>query len=545
MDGTTTMTTKQEIVEKIVTEKSKPYSLTTEIFAGRKDIPAFISDHKVFKTPLKINKIFPSIGLKNFKEPCELAKPLLDLKKENFVSSLVAAMLNGLTAARDEAMIVGDRIQFLLTGDDQDGQLGKIDDVYNLMNLVKNLIPQLDTYNNNYERIVQAAEGKIVLRLVEEVCGRDGKAVFRKNESLFKVFAKLRDQFTANNLNFMNLEQAPEFKTFCAENVPNKKYQVVFSADGSEGAWDILTMSMRGIKSCQRWDGDYPRCLIGSILSKFVGIIYITSGADYEFSCVLPGGQQVGGNGLKMMRRALVRYAIDADEHKPCLLIERLYPTAAGAEVDEETLQVFIKALSSKTSLPVHFAPSLGQKVRHFYVPFEQIRTEVAERDWTYQDTPLKTNLDFQLHVLSSASNEDVMRYINGFRSKLVTQMGESFRNILTNRQKVDEEVSRTIANIRLNSSIDKFHEQIVKLVFDNARVNTPKTITDPKDHYRKYLIQLALNLKNIKQTQYPNLVAHIDQNVSRAVNHQVFCDFIFNSLIKTAITQELKSVMN
>lgn len=525
---------KVEQVEKVLMEnaRSLPYSLTTEIFKGKKEVPEFITGHKVFRSPTKISKIFPAIGLKNFKESCELAKPLLDLKKENFVSHLIGAMLNGLIAARDEAMAVGDRIQFLLLGDERAAQLAKIDDVYNLVVLIKNLIPQIDTYNNAFERVVATSEGRIVLRLVDEVADRNGKPIFRKNESLFKVFAKLREQFTANNLNFINLEQSNEFKTFCAENVPNKKYQVIFSAEGEDGAWDLLTMSMRGIKSCQRWDGDYPRCLIGSILSKFVGIIYITSGADFE------------NRGTKMMRRSLVRYAIDADEGKPCLIVDRMYPLQQGQDVDEETLKVFMTALKSKTSLPVHFAPHLGSKVRHFYVPFEKIREEVPERDWTYQDTPLKTNLDFQLHVLTSAANEDVSRYITLFKTKLVTQMGECFRNVLSNNMQVDEEITRTISNIRLNHSIDKFNEQITKFIFDRHVFTTPKSFTDPRDCYRKYLMALAFSLKNIRAQQDAHLIMHIDAATSRPVNHKSFCDFLFNKLILGCIKQELKAIV-
>lgn len=524
---------KTESVEKPVVEKKKSYYLTTEIFKGRKEIPQFISTHPVFKTPHKINKIFPAIGLHNFKEPCEIQKPLIDLKKENFVTALVQAMLNGLTAARDEVTLFGDRIQFLMSDAERDAQVGKLDDVYNLVHLIKNLIPQIDTYNNAYERIVQTSDGKIVLRLVDEVLDRNGKAVFRKNESLFKVFAKLREQFTAYNLNFVNLEQTNEFKTFSTENVANKKYNVVFTAEGPEGAWDILTMSMRGIKSCQRWDGDYPRCLIGSVLSKYVGIIYITSGNDH------------GGYGSKMMRRSLVRYAIDADEHKPCLLIDRMYPLQQGQDVDEETLRIFKKALESKTSLPVHFAPSLGSKVKHFYVPFEKIREEVPERDWTYQDTPLKTNLDFQLHVIASSSNEDINRYINLFRVKLVTQMGEYFRSILNNSRKVDEEIARTVSNIRLNASIDKFNESIVKMIFDRVAINAPKNSGEPREYYRKYLIQMLVSLRSIKEYQMGLLIGQIDQVTSRKVNHEAFVEFLFHKLIKEIILQELKTVIN
>ncbi len=537
--------TTQEAIKKttMTTEAYKPFIMTTDLFKGKPNIPLFVLNHKVFKTPLKINKIFSSIGLKNFKEPCDLAKPLLDLKKENFVSNLITTMFNALNDARNETMAIGDRIQFLLVGEEKAAQLAKVEDVYNLMVLVKNLMPQLDTYNNAFERVIQTSEGRIALRLVEDVCGRNGKPVFRKNESLFKVFGKLREQFTANNLNFIDLERSPQAKTFNVENVPNKRYMVVFSAEGYEGAYDLLTMSMRGIKSCQRWDGDYPRCLIGSIVSKFVGIIYITSGADFEFSSSCPDGDVVTGNGLKMMRRSLVRYAIDADEGKPCLIIDRMYPLQQGQDVDEETLKVFMKALQAKTSLPIHFAPTLGTKVKHFYVPFEKIREEMPERDWTYQDTPLKTSVDFDLHVLASASNEDINRYINRFRGNLVAYMGEYFRNILSNNIQAEQEITRTVSNIRLNNSIDRFNDTIAKVVFERFSFHE-KNITDPRDCYRKYLMKLALALKSIRASQEAVINAHIDAATSRSVNHKAFCDFLFQKVILGCIKQELKGII-
>jgi len=538
------MTQKEQSSKTTAVSKQPPYMLTTELFKGRKDLPSFITKHRAFCTPYKVSKIFPSLGLKNFKEPCELAKPLIDLKKENFVTNLVHVMLNALINARNEATAFGDRIQFLLTGEERSAQLAKIDDVYNLVTLVRNLIPQLDTYNNAYERVVQTSEGKIVLRLIEEVCDKNGKPAFRRNESLFKVFSKLKEQFAANNLNFISLDQTNEFKVFCAENVPNKKYMVVFSSDGEEGAWDLLTMSMRGIKSCQRWDGDYPRCLIGSVVSKYVGIIYITSGSDYEFNCNTTQGEACKGKGLKMMRRSLVRYVVDADEGKPCLIIDRMYPLQQGVDVDEETLRVFMTALKSKTNLPIYFAPHLGSKVKHFYVPYEKIREELPERDWTYQDTPLKTNIDLQLHILSSVSYEDVDRYINLFRTKLITRMGEAFRDVLANNVRVDAEISKTMHNIRLNnSSVDRFNGAIAKMIFDRFVFNTQE-LKDPKECYKKYLMQLALNLKTIQQAQYSNLVVHIDQATSRSVNHKIFIDYIFRAVILDCIKQELKSLV-
>lgn len=519
-----------KIEKKLIKAKVKPYTLSTEVFKG-KEVPPFIRDHYFFKNPVKIQKIFPAIGLRNFKEPCDLSKPLLDLKKDNFVTNLIHAMLNALIAARDEAQTFGDRIQFIMSGEDRANQLGKIDDIYKLANLTKSLIPQLDTYNNAFERIIQTSDGKIVLRLVDDVCDINGKAIFQKDEKLFKVFTKLREMFLAYNLNFINLDQTPEFKTFSSENVANKKYMVVFSSEGVEGAWDILTMSMRGIKSCQRWDGEYHRCLIGSILSKYVGVIYITSGADFE------------NKGTKMMRRSLVRYAVDADEGKPCILIDKIYPVENGT-VDEETLKIFTNHIKARTNLPVYFAPTLANKsARHFYVPFEKRREETPERDWTYQDTPLKTNLDFQLHMLTTSNNEDVNRHIACFRSKLITYLGEYLQNVLSSPKAFDPEISRTIANIRFNYSIDKFNEQFVRLILDRVAYLPSKVVTDPRDSYRKYLLQLVIQMKGIRQVQQPHINHQIDQACSRAVNYDAFCDFLCSAILKFA-KQELKNLI-
>lgn len=552
---------KEEIVKKPAIEIRSPL-LLADLFKGRKDIPSFVLKHRLFQSvnkteekSHKYSKIFPAIGLHNFKEPCDLSKPLLDLKKENFVSALIVAMLNGVVKAKDDARSIGDRVQFLLVGAERDALLAKVDDVYNLAHLCQGIATQIDTYNNTYEKCVQSSDGKIVLRLIAEVADRNGKAIFRKNESLFKVFAKLRDAFAANNLEFFNLEQSNEFKTFCAENLPNKKYLVCFSADGVDGAWDLLTMSMRGIKSCQRWDGDYPRCLIGSIVSKYVGIIYISSGAEYEFTYKSPegGAGDITSKGLKMMRRSLVRYAIDVDEGKPCLIVDRMYPTPQqGAEVDEETLKVFMNAIQSKTSLPVYFAPSLGNKIKHFYVPYEKIREEMPERDWTYQDTPLKTNIDFQLHVLASATTEDVNRYISSFRAKLITQIGEIFRDIINKNIKVEEEVEKTVKNIKLNLAVDRFSDTLVKTIF-NAHPyfyahpyhsNIPD-ITDPRNSYRKYLMGLLLALRTIQVARSADISAHIANSTSREVNHKIFGDFLFRKLIADCIKQEVKTISN
>ncbi len=509
--------------------------LASTVFAG-KDIPAFLKEHKAFKAPaagkepITIKKIFPTIGLSNFKEPCALIKPSLDLKKENFVSALIQVMLSAAGTARDQAQLVIDKIQFIQEGEEQAANLDKIDNIFNLLDIIKNLIPQIDTYNNAYEKVIQGAEGKITLRLAEDVNDKNGKPAFRKNESLFKVFNKLKELCATNNIEMISIEQTNEFKTFSAENVAQKNYSVVFTAEGKEGAWDLLTMSMRGIQSCQTWTSDYPRCLIGSILSKFTGIIYITSGTDVE------------GRGAKMMRRSIVRYAIDADAHEPCILIDKIYPKTY--EDDAEALKIFTDALQKRTSLPIYYSFKLGNKAKHFYIPFEKVREEIPARDWSYQDTPLKTDIDFQLHILASATKEDVSRYINCFRAKLIAYLGEYFRDVIMGAKITEPEVKRTVSNIRLNHSIDKFNEQIVYHIFHNFIYDIPKTLTNPKDCYRKYLMDFALKLKNIRVAQQTAINIEVDKATSRTVNHKEFTDFIFG-LVAGFTKQELKNLVN
>ena len=109
-------------------------------------------------------------------------------------------------------------------------------------------------------------EGKVVLKLISSIPDeKEGKNIFRRDEPLFRIFNAVKERCLTLGIPLLNLETTEPFKIFSKENMPNKDYSMLFSSEGEAGAWDIATMSMRGIRSCQRWDGEYPRCLIGSI----------------------------------------------------------------------------------------------------------------------------------------------------------------------------------------------------------------------------------------------------------------------------------------
>lgn len=145
-----------------------------------------------------------------------------------------------------------------------------------------------------------------------------------------------------------------------------EKSRIVFSSDKQKGMWDIATMSMRGIRSCQSWRGSYKRNLIGSIIDPFVGIIYLTNGD------ILPKGE-------RMARRALVRYVVHKRTNEPALLIERLYPyhnNVWGFNPDIETIAIFIAFLAKKTKNQFPIITSKG--ISNYIIPNSKIVSKMS-----------------------------------------------------------------------------------------------------------------------------------------------------------------------
>ncbi len=294
-------------------------------------------------------------------------------------------------------------------------------------------------------------------------------------------------------------------------------------------------MSMRGIKSCQRWDGEYHRCLIGSILSKYVGIIYLTSGSDF------------GGLGTKMMRRCLVRYAIDMTESKPCILIDRMYPSESG--VNEEALKAFTNAIKSRTSLPVYYAPTLSEasKTRCFYIPFEKRRTEIPAKDWTYQDIPLKTNIDYKLHVLTTAHNEDYEYYVSAFKNNLSHHLSSTLRKITSNELNVSPLVKQMVSNIRMYLSINTLIEQFSKFILSGMPYQLDhQNNMEIKALYRKFLFKTASQIKKNQQLQKVNLNGLLNQfSTSANSDHTEFVEFMTASIFGFIKSELSKNINN
>lgn len=517
------------MVEKV----SKKFSISTDLFKG-KPAPDFIKNHALFKNPVKVQKVFPSIGLPNFRDKANIDKCLVDVKKEgSYVHNLLRVMVDTLVQVRDLIAYQADRFQYLDSKEVREQNRPKLGELYNISNLVSNLSSCVDPYNKDVlTGAIQTADGKIALKLIKDISDNNNKVIFRKDESLFKILNKIKERCATVNVAFAGLEQTDAFKIFSKENIPNKEFSIIFSSEGSDGAWDLATMSMRGIKSCQRWDGDYPRCLIGSILSKFVGIIYLTSGVQSDNQ-----GAYIN-LGSKMMRRCVVRYAVDADEGKPCILIDKMYP-----ELDKDVLNIFMSAIKSKTELPVYYAQDLGNKLRHIYIPTEKIREEILDREWSYQDTPLKSKNDLNVYTLNQ-NKDEVEREIKGFRVNLSLFLARRMESIFNGDAQIsDPEIKKTINNIRMNTSYTPFCESVSTCILNSFRAPPSVHVMNSKIYYKKYLMDLLTKRKQMAVSAETNLTAFLQQNTSRTVDAPAFVSYIFALVAEFAKNEATKLI--
>lgn len=129
---------------------------------------------------------------------------------------------------------------------------------------------------------------------------------------------------------------------------PPVKMDVVFSSDGADGLWDILTMSMRGVSSCKHWDNkQHSKAIVSTAVHPTIGIIYLTDGSMTEY-------------GLSINRRSLIYYSDNASwggAMPSRITIDRIYTKTTNTNplvyhnVDPDAVRIkniFKKFLQSK-----------------------------------------------------------------------------------------------------------------------------------------------------------------------------------------------------
>lgn len=329
---------------------------------GNTKYPTYIRNHPVFTHLSSIKKIFPHVGLPNLVEDC-MVNALLEAQQvatQLIYSDIRVAVYHKRTAFHKHEL----RTLF--------------DAIYN----------EIGSY---YNHMIQGEGERVSLKFYHDCGIYQGKTFARQGESLFKVYNKLSQLAVEAGVSALpELEAMPNFKTFSSVNVPKKTFKLHFSSDGEQGAWDIATMSMRGINSCQSWDTPQSYGLIGSITSKYVGVIYVAA------SEVVPGKQSVTTDGesstfnvpdtfgTKMMRRAVVRYCLHKETKQPALLIDRIYPNDNQAIKD-----VFSSFLTKHSKLEVIFPDN--PKWSQYLLPTDHFWSQIPFRDaeYTYMDTKI------------------------------------------------------------------------------------------------------------------------------------------------------------
>ena len=350
--------------------------LTSDLFK-QKQFPKWFSSHPIFKEVDRVKKVFVGIGLPNCEEEINIdnsgpaKQAALDLLYA--IKSNISERLSSLEAYIEKKQGV------MGAARKENGWRCML-----LLNTLQTLMA------DGKDTFITENNGRTSIKLPSDISldGED-RPTFREGESLFRVYNKLNALLVEGKFAKMQrLEDIEAFKTFSTENVPNNKLKVVFSADGADGAWDIATMSMRGVKSCQSWDGQYKHCTIGSVIDPFVGIIYLTSGAKFS------------NNGSRMIRRCIVRFVVDSKTIEPYLLMDYMYPS-----VDTATINRFKTFLKAKTNgkFDVQYAPTMADNkdLRNTYMPLNEIRKRLKETTKDGDKDPNGYNED-TLNVIAS-----------------------------------------------------------------------------------------------------------------------------------------------
>ena len=424
-----------------------------DIFKDKK-YPKWFSNHPIFKEIATIKKVFPSIGLPNFIENAaidnseQVKKSATDLLTciENIIANRIISLRDFSNIKTNKRKTQKERCDLILNS------------VFTLLNRHKNDFIQL---NNN----------RISLKLPDNISiVGDNRPIFRKNESLFRVYNKLIELLQEGNfVGLQRLEDTYQFKTFSSENIPNNnQFKIVFSSDGVDGAWDIATMSMRGIQSCQNWNtGEYKHCTIGSVIDPFVAIMYLTSGEKYN------------EYGSKMIRRSIVRFIIDGKTKKPYLHIDNMYPS-----IDNKIMNSFKNVLKKKTNNKFEIKSySSYDSYEHSYIPLNSIREKLKYTSIngkskvydeygsiaSYQDTKILSKKsegkDEQLKLFTKNSKKKELKFTKAFNKYFIenisniTEYPKSIEQAIT-KLKNSSYINNDIANLLAKSFLSKIDKE-------------------------------------------------------------------------------------
>lgn len=323
--------------------------------SARKVFPNIITQSNIIRSEVDIVKVFPEIGLENCKESIDIK---FDFDNVPLDKVIYLAVRKFLDEWRDNHAI---------------GGLKGLEQVK--MSKTIHVLQELSRRFSKREGI--ECRGSRVI-LTTSIPSYDGKPLVKSGADVFKLAKTL---FTYGKKYVRTELVSPEdMKEQC------KNLQIVFSADGIDGAWDIATMSMRGIKSCMRWEATQAVALNGSITDPCCGIIYITNGSKTAY-------------GSKMLFRAVVRLALHKTTLKPCLFVDRIYSTfyktkpGEIGQFDEKIKSIFIEFLKKKVpncTVADAQASDNNWLNSNYMLPNYTGSNFMSNNEYSYRDTPIQ-----------------------------------------------------------------------------------------------------------------------------------------------------------
>jgi hypothetical protein len=338
-----------------------------------KRFPAFITNHAIFNSGREVKKIFPEIGLENFSENVfiENSSEIMSAAQDvvTFIHSEVENRISSLTryAELKTAPPAGTDVKVF-------GANRRVK--YKKCSFVLKRFKTLLTKSFKTFIILNEKTNKITLNVPEDITDDEKKVLFKRGEGLFKVYQKISELLReAHFLPLGSLDQSPAFKKYNNVNIPGNESKIVFSSTGLDGAWDIATMSMRGIHSCQTWGQGNSTHLVGSIVDPCTAIMYLTSGSKHE------------DKGTKMMRRSIVRFLID-ENNKPSLIIERMYP-AHNKDVASKFISLLKKKTGNKFPI-INCSLSFRGGTAKTYIPMTPVLAALETTAQPYRDSGIE-----------------------------------------------------------------------------------------------------------------------------------------------------------
>lgn len=208
-------------------------------------------------------------------------------------------------------------------------------------------------------------------RITAPITSDDKKFRIDAGTSVVKAYNAVKARAAKFGIVLPDLETTREFKEYSKRG----RVTIVFSTNPE----DIAAMSSRSEwGSCQTIETTkgLNACVVGSLMSKFIGICYITSGKQYEEGGV-PRGET-------MMARVLVRFVVDTQTNKPAIYLDKMYPSYYP-----EFARMMVNAIQARTSVPVVDSARLSveKEMGRYRLPAEKI-PGLVEHEKSYIDEP-------------------------------------------------------------------------------------------------------------------------------------------------------------